>query len=204
MFGLRQRRPRAAAVTEFGAALTTLGIKQRSAARWFGTSERNIRRWSSGDRRTPPAVGIVLRLLNAGAVTAAQVEKAAAGPVPARTNGHAKPEPPAPLEPTPVPAHADPGSTTVAALLALREASCRWPIGDPRCPDFRFCGRATVREPYCEAHRAAAHMPQPSSKTVSAHHPGFRPSTALAGSLAPVGAHTLVEGVQKFALAKAQ
>src|SRR5262245_66681007 len=32
------------ATTEFGAALTILKIKQRSAAQWFRTSERNLRR----------------------------------------------------------------------------------------------------------------------------------------------------------------
>jgi len=48
MFGLRRRRPRAAATTEFGRALAAFGIKHRSVARWFHTSERNIRRWKSG------------------------------------------------------------------------------------------------------------------------------------------------------------
>ena len=75
---LRQRRPHAAAVTEFGTALNALEIKQRSAARWFDTSERNIRRWKSGDRRTPPAVGIVFRLLVDRKITVRDVEEAAA------------------------------------------------------------------------------------------------------------------------------
>src|SRR5215471_8558226 len=81
MFGLRQRRPRAAATTEFGVALATLGIKQHSAARWFHTSERNIRRWKSGTRRTPPGVMVTVRLMMAGKVGPADVELAAAIPV---------------------------------------------------------------------------------------------------------------------------
>jgi hypothetical protein len=105
MFGPRRRRPRAAATTEFGAALITLRIKQRSAARWFRTSERNIRRWKSGDRHTPPAVGIVCNLLAMGVVTVEQVEAAALVPTQTKGGG-AEPEPPAPLEPTPTPAEA--------------------------------------------------------------------------------------------------
>ena len=171
MFGLRRRRPRATATTEFGAALIALRIKQRSAARWFGTSERNIRRWSSGDRRTPPAVGIVLRLLNAGAVTAAQVEKAAAIPAPAQTNGGTtKGEPPAPpVEPPPTPARADPSLSTAQKVLALG-AGCRWPHNDPRHPDFFFCDAAVTEPPYCPYHRRAAFMTRSSPET----HPGFR------------------------------
>jgi GcrA cell cycle regulator len=129
----------------------------------------------------------VIRLLAAGAVTAAQVEKAAAIPAPAQTNGGtAKGEPPAPpVEPPPAPALADPGSTTVAALLALCEASCRWPIGDPRDRNFRFCSAAATVGPYCARHHTAACLAQPLPKA----RPGFRPSTTLAGSLTPVGAH---------------
>src|SRR6516165_7201542 len=59
MFGLRQRRPRAAATTEF----TTLGITQRRAAKIFDVSERHFRRWRSGDRQIPIGVAILLRLV---------------------------------------------------------------------------------------------------------------------------------------------
>jgi hypothetical protein len=179
MFGLRRRRPRATATTEFGAALIALRIKQRSAARWFGTSERNIRRWKSGDRHTPPAVGIVLRLLIAQKITVRDVEEAAAL-IPARS-GSAKGEPPARLR-------AELGAcaktaTLVEQICALTAERCHWPVGDPKSPNFFFCNAPTIEPPYCPRHRDAAHMPQPSSKTVSAHRPGFRPSVALAGSL---------------------
>ena len=43
------------------------------------------------------------------------------------------------------------------ALGYLRTDDCRWPIGDPRKPDFRFCGCA--REPglaYCAEHYIAS------------------------------------------------
>lgn len=35
----------------------------------------------------------------------------------------------------------------------LEPHHCRWPIGDPRNSDFRFCGcRRVLTKPYCEAH----------------------------------------------------
>src|SRR5262245_59851 len=151
-------------MTEFDAALTTLGIKQRAAAQWFRTSERNIRRWKSGTRRTPPGVMVTVRLMMAGKVGPADVELAAAVPVSGRTNDHANPEPPppvlggAPPEPLVEPAPADPGQTIDEKILALGPGSCRWPLNDPRHPDFCFCGREVVEPPYCKEHRRAAYL----------------------------------------------
>ena len=102
-----------------------------------------------------------------GAVTVAQVEQAAVA-IPARTNGSAKPEPPAPLLGAPAPeqsaaapaeaaALADPGLTTAEKVCALAPGACRWPCGDPARPDFHFCGGPVARGPYCEHHRAMAY-----------------------------------------------
>jgi len=156
------------AATELRAALGTLDIQQHHVARLFGVTPRSIRRWQHGDRRVPCGVGIVLRLLAAGAVTVAQVEQAAVF-VPARTNGSAKPEPPAPLlvEPAPAPAtlvraeaatFADSGLTTAEKVIALAPGACRWPCGDPGHPDFHFCGDPVAKRPYCEHHRTMAYM----------------------------------------------
>ncbi|MGO9475841.1 MAG: GcrA family cell cycle regulator [Rhodomicrobium sp.] len=39
----------------------------------------------------------------------------------------------------------------------LTPAACCWPIGDPRQPDFEFCGRNRAeRKPYCPHHQALA------------------------------------------------
>lgn len=45
------------------------------------------------------------------------------------------------------------------ALIDLTERMCKWPIGDPREPDFTFCGRG-IRPgtPYCPEHAAAAYQ----------------------------------------------
>src|SRR5262249_7656233 len=86
--------PHPEAATEFHKTLGALGIAQDRVAQLFGVGPRSVRRWQYGDRRVPCGVGIVLRLLAAGAVTVAQVKQAAV-PVPTRTNGSAKPEPPA-------------------------------------------------------------------------------------------------------------
>lgn len=39
------------------------------------------------------------------------------------------------------------------------ERHCRWPIGDPRSPDFRFCGCDTQESlPYCTHHARIAYQ----------------------------------------------
>lgn len=44
-------------------------------------------------------------------------------------------------------------------LIDLDATCCHWPVGDPRDPDFFFCGSADVieGEPYCKAHMRRAH-----------------------------------------------
>ena len=45
------------------------------------------------------------------------------------------------------------------AVTKATERQCRWPIGDPRSPDFRFCG-CTAHEgmPYCVDHARVAYQ----------------------------------------------
>lgn len=44
-------------------------------------------------------------------------------------------------------------------LIDLTERMCKWPIGDPREPDFTFCGRGIrVGTPYCPDHAAMAYQ----------------------------------------------
>jgi hypothetical protein len=128
--------------TEFCATLGALGLAQHRVAQLFGVGPRSVRRWLRGDRRVPYGVDIVLRLLAAGAITVTQVERVAA-----RTNGSAKPEP---------------NLTTAEKVCVLAPGACRWPYGDPRHSDFRFCGNLAVEQPYCERHRALAYLaPRP-------------------------------------------
>jgi GcrA cell cycle regulator len=57
----------------------------------------------------------------------------------------------------------------LAANDHLTEHSCRWPVGDPRSPDFHFCGRKKVVGPngmpllpYCTEHaKRAFQQPDP-------------------------------------------
>jgi GcrA cell cycle regulator len=47
-----------------------------------------------------------------------------------------------------------------ASILTLKEAMCRWPIGDPAEPEFHFCGRKSCGTlPYCEHHARMAYQP---------------------------------------------
>jgi GcrA cell cycle regulator len=43
-------------------------------------------------------------------------------------------------------------------LLELKPDSCRWPLGDPSTPEFRFCGaNRECPTPYCSAHADLAY-----------------------------------------------
>ena len=180
---LRRRRPRAAATTEFGQALAALKIKQRIAAQWFCTSERHIRRWTDGTRKTPPGVMVTIRLMMAGKVGPADVELAAGLVI----NDSASPEPPAeaaaaltPVKINGAPVAPAPEPAETLAEKVCRLTGCRWPNGDPKSPNFFFCDRATVREPYCEAHHARAYLlRRPMSEARPAVAYGFRPGRCL-------------------------
>lgn len=44
-------------------------------------------------------------------------------------------------------------------LIDLKERMCRWPLGDPQDPDFKFCGCNTVPGlPYCADHARMAYQ----------------------------------------------
>ena len=47
-----------------------------------------------------------------------------------------------------------------ATILTIDESTCKWPIGDPGDPEFRFCGRNTLdSNPYCQTHCNSAYQP---------------------------------------------
>lgn len=51
-------------------------------------------------------------------------------------------------------------SLYACTLLELTEHSCRWPMGDPATPEFRFCGDGKIGGlPYCGRHGALARRP---------------------------------------------
>lgn len=45
-------------------------------------------------------------------------------------------------------------SPTAVTLEGLESHMCRWPLGDPRYSDFRFCGGSRIddKHPYCAEH----------------------------------------------------
>lgn len=46
------------------------------------------------------------------------------------------------------------------SIMDLREGMCRWPLGDPLNPEFRFCGsKCSGTLPYCGGHAALAYHP---------------------------------------------
>jgi GcrA cell cycle regulator len=45
-------------------------------------------------------------------------------------------------------------------LIDLEQHDCRWPIGEPRHPEFHFCGEKQADgRPYCAHHWAIAFQP---------------------------------------------
>lgn len=47
-----------------------------------------------------------------------------------------------------------------ASIVALSHHSCRWPIGEPGAPGFRFCGARKINgRSYCAVHMQRAYQP---------------------------------------------
>ncbi len=50
------------------------------------------------------------------------------------------------------------GKVKGVKLVDLKPTSCRWPEGDPKDPDFHFCGKeALPGKSYCEEHSQVAY-----------------------------------------------
>ncbi|KPF70140.1 GcrA cell cycle regulator [Bosea sp. AAP35] len=74
---------------------------------------------------------------------------------------YAEPEAQAEVEQAPAPSEdvVIPFSERVT-IMDLREFMCRWPMGDPTTPEFRFCGgRSQTGMPYCTYHSRIAYQP---------------------------------------------
>ncbi|MDR1828462.1 MAG: GcrA cell cycle regulator [Methylobacteriaceae bacterium] len=49
---------------------------------------------------------------------------------------------------------------TRVTILELTDSMCRWPLGDPLTPEFRYCGGDAVDGlPYCPYHCSIAYQP---------------------------------------------
>jgi len=44
-------------------------------------------------------------------------------------------------------------------IVELKEAMCRWPLGDPATSEFRYCGSLAASGPYCAYHGGLAYQP---------------------------------------------
>jgi GcrA cell cycle regulator len=61
-------------------------------------------------------------------------------------------------EPQPIESVVVPMSVRVT-IVELKEAMCRWPLGDPTSAEFRYCGSPTHAGPYCPYHGGLAYQP---------------------------------------------
>jgi hypothetical protein len=142
---------------EARATLAMLGVRPSSFACLLGRSARTVRHWLHGDRSISCELEILLRLAGSGKIALADLAAAAS----TRTNGDIKSEPPAPLRIEPASEQAavdysDASFSIAEKVVALGPEACRWPYGDPRHPDFHFCGSPVGAKPYCERHRIMA------------------------------------------------
>lgn len=81
--------------------------------------------------------------------------------------------PPRPFKSMPIPAAIPaPDASLRCTLLELNDKRCKWPLGDPASPDFRYCGsdKAVTDGPYCRFHFRIAYVPQGPRKTMSEAH----------------------------------
>jgi GcrA cell cycle regulator len=57
-------------------------------------------------------------------------------------------------------AEAEVGEMLKVGFEDIREGACRWPLGDPTCEDFAFCGLGTAKgRSYCAGHCRMAYQP---------------------------------------------
>ncbi len=57
----------------------------------------------------------------------------------------------------------------IKSVENLEAKDCRWPIGDPRHPDFHFCGAEHLPgRPYCALHWRMAFAPPKSRQDATA------------------------------------
>jgi GcrA cell cycle regulator len=64
-----------------------------------------------------------------------------------------------PIEPMPEPEPLELGDGSGATILTLTDRMCKWPIGDPRSPEFHFCGRPVgASSSYCAYHMRMAYL----------------------------------------------
>jgi GcrA cell cycle regulator len=70
-----------------------------------------------------------------------------------------KPDPPLILAPLVTPREPHEWNGAVDAIASLGLDRCKWPIGDPRNKDFRFCLKPSAGKTYCPACRELAYQP---------------------------------------------
>ena len=125
-----------------------------------GLSASQIAKQLGGVTRNA-VIGKVHRLGLAGRATAPRVERPRPAPQPRLHTPRvsvmrAEPVVEEPLEPMP---------ENAVTVVDLSATVCRWPLGDPATPEFRFCGRkAKAGAPYCEAHVRMAYQPAQSRR----------------------------------------
>ena len=118
-----------------------------------GLSASQIARTMGGVTRNA-VIGKVHRLGLSGRAVTTRSERP-------RYTSHARPRPSRPALPEPVVIdEPEPAPGEFSTVLSLNDRICKWPIGNPGEPGFRFCGHKAVDgTPYCADHARKAYQP---------------------------------------------
>ena len=123
------------------------GLSASQIAKQLGGVTRNavigkIHRLGLGGRGAPSAPGRAAR------------DSAPRPARPRRPSARAAPRAPQPVRiAVAAPSSAPEGPGLITDMARLSVHACKWPIGDPKSPDFSFCGRHAQGR-YCVAHEA--------------------------------------------------
>ena len=138
-FWTPERRERVAELLKEGDTATEIAKKLGAPSRMavIGIVHRDKKLSAIGFKRAP------------GKPPSTQRPKASPGP-------HQEPVKPAPLSDMPHP------KARMIPLIELTDRTCKWPIGDPKQPDFGFCGIDKPLEggPYCAYHARLVYAPR--------------------------------------------
>jgi hypothetical protein len=125
------------------AILRDNGISNARLARILNCTQRSARRYAQGARQLPHTAVVLLRLLDGGVCTVAQIEEACS------------PSPRDRDEPPDCPEGGTNDGGAVAAIARLTAESCRYPVGDPNSVAFHFCNAHRLQgHSNCKAHYA--------------------------------------------------
>jgi len=83
-------------------------------------------------------------------------------------------------------------TAAAVTLMDVREGQCRWPLGEPGTPEFRFCACKATHGPYCDAHANRAFEPRRGRRNDAAAETDAKAKGTFHGGCKPPGAPSAI------------